>query len=47
MLNTQIKEGVEATIYVNCPGRDAQKLEILNGDQAELSGPADLAVHRV
>jgi hypothetical protein len=47
MLNTQIKEGVDAAIYVNCPGQDAQKLEIQNGGQAELSGPADLAVHRV
>jgi hypothetical protein len=47
MLNTQIKEGVDAAIYVNCPGQQAKKLEIQGGEQAELSGPADLAVHRV
>jgi hypothetical protein len=47
MLNTQIKEDVDAAIYVNCPGQQAKKLEIRNGEQTELAGPADLAVHRV
>jgi hypothetical protein len=48
MLNTQIKPDVEAAIYVNCPGHQAQKLEIEGeGQETELSGPADLAVHRV
>ena len=46
MLNTQIKPDVDAAIYVNCPGQQARKLEIQDGDQAELSGPADLAVLR-
>jgi hypothetical protein len=38
---------VDAAIYVNCPGQQAKKLEIRNGEQTELAGPADLAVHRV
>jgi hypothetical protein len=46
MLNTQIKEDVEAAIYVNCRGQQASKLEIEGRDEAELSGPADLAVRR-
>jgi hypothetical protein len=45
MLNSQIKPDVDAAIYVNCPGQSARKLEI-EGEEAELSGPADLAVHR-
>jgi hypothetical protein len=47
MLNSQIKPDVDIAIYVNCPGQSAKKLEIEDGAQAELSGPADLAVHRV
>jgi hypothetical protein len=48
MLNTQIKPDVDAAIYVNCPGQQAQKLEVQGQRQeAELTGPADLAVHRV
>jgi sugar lactone lactonase YvrE len=46
MLNTQIKPDVDVAIYVNCPDQPAQKLEIGNSEQAELSGPADLAVLR-
>ena len=46
MLNTQIKPDVDVAIYVNCPDQPAQKLEISNGEQAELSGPADVAVLR-
>jgi hypothetical protein len=45
MLNTQIKPDVDVAIYVNCPGQTAKKLEI-EGEEAELSGPADLAVRR-
>jgi len=45
MLNTQIKEGFDAAIYVNCPGGSAQALTI-EGDGGELSGPADLAIRR-
>jgi hypothetical protein len=45
MLNTQIKEDVEAALYVNCPGQQARTLEI-QGNEAKLSGPADLAVRR-
>ena len=45
MLNTQIKEGFDAAIYVNCPGASAQALTI-EGDGGELSGPADLAIRR-
>lgn len=45
MLNSQIKEGFDAAIYVNCPGESAQVLTI-EGDGAELSGPADLAIRR-
>jgi hypothetical protein len=45
MLNSQIKPDVDVAIYVNCPGESAMKLEI-EGDEAELSGPADLAVLR-
>lgn len=47
MLNSQIKPDVDVAIYVNCPGQSAKKLEIEDGAQAELSGPADLTVHRV
>lgn len=45
MLNSQIKEGFDAAIYVNCPGGGAQVLTI-EGDGGELSGPADLAIRR-
>lgn len=45
MLNSQIKEGFDAAIYVNCPGGSAQALTI-EGDGGELSGPADLAIRR-
>lgn len=45
MLNSQIKAGVEVALYVNCPGGSAQVLTI-EGDGAELSGPADLAIRR-
>lgn len=45
MLNTQIKEGFDAAIYVNCPDGSAQVLTI-EGEGADLSGPADLAIRR-
>jgi len=45
MLNSQIKEGFDAAIYVNCPDGSAQALTI-EGDGGELSGPADLAIRR-
>lgn len=37
MLNSQIREGGDAAIYVNCPGESAQPLTI-EGDGAVLSG---------
>lgn len=46
MLNTQIKTDVDAAIYVHCPGGKAQVLQ-MNNLTGELSGPADLAVHRM
>lgn len=46
MLNTQIKEDVDASIYVHCPGQKAQILQIL-GRGDTLSGPADIAVQRI
>lgn len=47
MLNTQIIPDNPARIYVSCPGKTAATLSIEgDGDQAELSGPADLAVLR-
>lgn len=46
MLNTQIKEDVDASIYVHCPGQKAQTLQML-GRSDPLSGPADIAVQRI
>jgi hypothetical protein len=47
MLNTQIIPDVAARIYVSCPGETATTLSIEgSGTDAELSGPADLAVLR-
>lgn len=45
MLNTQIKSGIDAAIYVSCPGGKAQTLTI-EGESSELTGPADLAIRR-
>ncbi len=47
MLNTQIIAENAARIYVSCPGKTATIMMIEgSGDEAELSGPADLAVRR-
>ncbi len=47
MLNTQIMPDLAARIYVSCPGKTAATLPIeVSGADAELSGPADLAVLR-
>ncbi len=46
MLNSQINQGVDAAIYVHCPGQGATKLRIEDGAATELSGPADIAVRR-
>ena len=45
MLNSQIKDGIDAALYVNCPGERARTLTI-EGLDDDLTGPADLAIRR-
>ncbi len=46
MLNSQIKDDVEASLYVHCPSGKAQVLQ-MNNLSDQLSGPADLAIRRI
>lgn len=48
MLNTQIRGDMPHRLYVNCPGKAATTLMLQPGGQmAELTGPADIAVHKL